>query len=81
MYSETEMAKLCDALVAYNSKMVKTKIKKMINTCKMHETVVGVAVTAVILMVYTNRVANKVYTKGQRVTESVSGKRERHGKE
>lgn len=60
MYSEIEIAKLCDALSAYKRKKAKTKIKQLIDIGKMHETVVGVAVTAVVLMVYTNRVAKKV---------------------
>ena len=76
MYSEIEIAKLCDALSAYKRK------KQLIDIGKMHETVVGVAVTAVVLMVYTNRVAKKVYNKSLRMTKNVSGKREReYGKE
>ena len=50
MYSEIEIAKLCDALSAYKRKKAKTKIKQLIDIGKMHETVVGVAVTAVVLM-------------------------------
>ena len=79
MYSEIEIAKLCDALSAYKRKKAKTKIKQLIDIGKMHETVVGVAVTAVVLMAYTNRV---VYNKSLRMTKNVSGKREReYGKE
>ena len=82
MYSEIEIAKLCDALSAYKRKKAKTKIKQLIDIGKMHETVVGVAVTAVVLMVYTNRVVKKVYNKSLRMTKNVSGKREReYGKE
>ena len=80
MYSEIEIAKLCDALSAYKRK--KAKIKQLIDIGKMHETVVGVAVTAVVLMAYTNRVVKKVYNKSLRMTKNVSGKREReYGKE
>lgn len=50
MYSEIEIAKLCDALSAYKRKKAKTKIKQLIDIGKMHETVVGVAVTAVVLL-------------------------------
>jgi len=76
MYSEIEIAKLCDALSAYKRKKAKTKIKQLIDT------VVGVAVTAVVLMAYTNRVVKKVYNKSLRMTKNVSGKREReYGKE
>lgn len=79
MYSEIEIAKLCDALSAYKRKKAKTKL---IDIGKMHETVVGVAVTAVVLMAYTNRVVKKVYNKSLRMTKNVSGKREReYGKE
>ena len=40
------------------------------------------AVTAVVLMAYTNRVVKKVYNKSLRMTKNVSGKREReYGKE
>ena len=53
MYSEIEIAKLCDALSAYKRKKAKTKIKQLIDIGKMHETVVGVAVTAVVLKAYT----------------------------
>ena len=82
MYSEIEIAKLCDALSAYKRKKAKTKIKQLIDIGKMHETVVGVAVTAVVLMAYTNRVVKKVYNKSLRMTKNVSGKREReYGKE
>ena len=77
MYSEIEIAKLCDALSAYKRKKAKTKIKQLIDIGKMHETVVGVAVTAVVLMAYTNRVVKKVYNKSLRMTKNVSGKRER----
>lgn len=63
-------------------KKAKTKIKQLIYIGKMHETVVGVAVTAVVLMAYTNRVVKKVYNKSLRMTKNVSGKREReYGKE
>ena len=79
MYSEIEIAKLCDALSAYKRKKAKTKIKQLIDIGKMHETVVGVAV---VLMAYTNRVVKKVYNKSLRMTKNVSGKREReYGKE
>ena len=44
MYSEIEIAKLCDALSAYKRKKAKTKIKQLIDIGKMHETVVGVIV-------------------------------------
>ena len=82
MYSEIEIAKLCDALSAYKRKKAKTKIKQLIDIGKMHETVVGVAVTAGVLMAYTNRVVKKVYNKSLRMTKNVSGKREReYGKE
>ena len=83
MYSEIEIAKLCDALSAYKRKKgKKLKIKQLIDIGKMHETVVGVAVTAVVLMAYTNRVVKKVYNKSLRMTKNVSGKREReYGKE
>lgn len=69
MYSEIEIAKLCDALSAYKRKKAKTKIKQLIDIGKMHETVVGVAVTAVVLMAYTNRVVKKVYNKSLRMTK------------
>ena len=40
MYSEIEIAKLCDALSAYKRKKAKTKIKQLIDNGKMHEKVV-----------------------------------------
>lgn len=59
MYSEIEIAKLCDALSAYKRKKAKTKIKQLIDIGKMHETVVGVAVTAVVLMAYSQQSSQK----------------------